>query len=106
MLKITEARLRQIINEELSLHQNEQGKQGKKGVNTGEEIKGNSVSDKATSKIIDNPAIKALLDQVNSVDGLASLLQNILTAATEKGMDRSKALAALSKVAGMVKKAK
>jgi len=104
MLKITDARLRQIIKEELSMHQ--QDAQVKKGVNTGDEIKGNTASDKAASKITDNPAIKALLDQVNSSDGLASLLQKILSAASEKGMDRSKVIAALSKVAGMVKKAK
>jgi hypothetical protein len=87
-IRLSELRtiIRNVLAEELS------------PASTGKEIKGTAASTKAVEKVEKNPAIKAAMDKITDAQGLADLVQGILSQASEKGIDQSELNSAISKV--------
>ena len=91
-MKTTEKILRKLIREEIySLREKDES------VDTGKEIKGSSAVEKVVSKIESNPSIQKALEAIKTPQDLASFLQSAADAATKKGMDQDKLVAAVKK---------
>ncbi len=99
-MRITESQLRKIIAEEIKTVI-----EAVEPASVGKDIKGGAAAQAASQKIISNPAIKSAVDKITNVDGLAAFIQDILAAASEKGIDQQEAIKALTKVTTAVKSA-
>lgn len=100
-LRITENQLRKIIAEEIKAVT-----EAETPASVGKDIKGGAAAQTAGEKVVSNPAIKSAIDKITTADGLAAFLQDILAAASEKGIDQQEAVKALTKVISAVKLAK
>ena len=100
-MKTAENYLRRFIKEEVSKMFEDNG-----ALSTGKDIKGGAAADKAASKISGNPVIQKSLDQITTADGLGSFLQDIIKAASEKGIDQNEIKTAVKKLASAVASAK
>jgi len=100
-MKTAENYLRRFIKEEVSKILEDNG-----APSVGKDIKGGAAADKAADKISGNPVIQKSLDQITTADGLASFLQDIIKAASEKGIDQNEIKGAVKKIASAVSSAK
>lgn len=91
-MKLTTARLREIIKEEITAISEEES------ANVGKDIKGGSSSEKAAEKLSTNKTLVAAMDKITTADALASFLQDVVRMASEKGISQQEAVTALKKV--------
>jgi hypothetical protein len=100
---LTEKALRNMIRSQIrALHEGPNDSPP----STGKDIKGGAAADKAGEKVTSNSTIKKAIDQITTADGLASFIQDVIEAASEKGIDKNEIKTALKKLSAAVAAAK
>lgn len=94
-MKITATQLRQIIREE-ALKISEDAPPNAPSM--GKDIKGTSTVAAATKKIEANPAIISAMNKISTAKDLASFMQDLLTAASKKGITQQELQSAVNQL--------